>query len=253
MQKNKQSCHLVLSWWWVRGFAHVGVYKALHEHGYIISSISWTSMGSLVGAMIASGLSPYEIESLCTSKSLRKFLDINLSNWWWFFSLNKVMELLQLATQVDVIEDLSLPLCVCVTDVQLAQPRYFAQWDLKKIISASCAVPWLFDPIEYDNTLFIDGGVTDNFPMQWMLHQDQYMIWVHVNPLPKLDDYTIKDISTRAVEIMLWRAVRDCQSQCDIFIEPPALCQINQSLFVDPSEIIQIWYQYATQLLSQKQ
>lgn len=75
------------------------------------------------------------------------------------------------------------------------------------------------------------------------------MIGVHVNPLPVLKKYTVKDVSVISLNILLARDIVTQSKQCDIFIEPTKLVNINQSLFANPKDIIDIGYNYTKLLL----
>lgn len=249
MTDRKQWYHLVLSGGGIRWFAHVWVYKALIESWYTISSVAGTSMGSLIWALIASGKSPAEIEEICTKKSLLEYLDLTFGTDG-ILSAAKIRSTLRKATDVTRIESLQLPFSVCVTDIQSAQALYYTSWDLAKLVSASCAVPWIFKPIYYEGKCLVDGGVTDNMPI--ITNKDQkLMIGVHVNPLPVLKKYTVKDVSVISLNILLARDILEQSKQCEIFIEPPELVHVTQSLFANPQEIITIGYEYTKKLLQQ--
>lgn len=250
MGDKKKSYHLVLSGWWVRWFAHVWVYKALVEEGYVISSVAGTSMWALVGALIASGKSPAEIETICTKKSLLQYLDIT---FWYdgILSCAKIRSTLKKATDVKNIEELQIPLTICVTDIAKAEPLYYTSGDLAKLVSASCAVPGIFKPIYYEDKCLVDGGITNDFPVE-TAPDNMPMIGVHVNPLVVRKKYTLKDISTIWLSILLARDVKEQSTQCEIFIEPPKLKDIEQSIFVEPQKIIDIGYEYTKQLLHNK-
>ena len=75
---------------------------------------------------------------------------------------------------------------------------------------------------------------------------------MHVNPLVVRKKYTLKDISTIGLSILLARDVKAQTKQCEIFIEPPKLKDIEQSLFVDTQKVIDIGYEYTKQLLRNK-
>lgn len=249
MPDIKNWYHLVLSGWGIRWFAHVWVYKALIEAWYTITSVAGTSMWSLIGALIASGKSPEEIEEICIKKSLLEYLDLT----FWsdgILSAKKIRTTLRKATDVTHIEELKLPLTICVTDIQKAQPIYYTSGDLAKLVSASCAVPWIFKPIYYEWKCLVDWWITDNMPI-WTNIDHKPMIGVHVNPLPILKKYTVKDVSVISLNILLARDIEKQSKECDIFIQPPGLVEVTQSLFANPKDIIEIGYKY-TQWLLQK-
>lgn len=107
------------------------------------------------------------------------------------------------------------------------------------MICASCAIPGIFKPIYYDKKCLIDGGITNNFPIE-TAPKNTPIIGVHVNPLTIRKKYTFKDLSMISINVLLARGVKEKSKQCEIFIEPPKLADIDQSLFVNTQEIIDI-------------
>jgi NTE family protein len=144
---------------------------------------------------------------------------------------------------------LQLPFTVCVTNVANAKPLYYCKGDLSALVTASCAVPGIFEPIVYDGQYLIDGGVTDNLPVVTK-PDGSCMIGVHVNPIVPMKSYTAKEISMFSLKILINRDIVRQSKECDIFIEPPLLSEISQSLFADPKKIINIGYEYAMSMLA---
>lgn len=144
-----QFYHLVLSGGGVRGLAHIGMYRALTEAGYRISRVSGTSCGALIGLCIAAGKSPDEIEELFTEHSLFNFLKPAFSSHG-LFSMSIIEKVITKYIPYRDLSELPLPLRVCVCDIRTGEPLYYDTGDIRKLITASCAVPGIFKPVLYD-------------------------------------------------------------------------------------------------------
>ena len=243
---KKDKYHLSLSGWALRWLAHIGVYKALREYGYTIASVEGTSMGALVGVFIAAKKTPQEIEKIFTDKSLYKLLPISFSGDG-LLSLAKITDLLDEVIGYKTIESLPLPLTVCATDYINEKPLYFSHGDIQTLIVASCAIPWIFNTIEYEDTILIDGWIFDNMPVSHA--RGLPIIASHVNPRIFDKFNPVKDIATRSIEMMMSRDIAEHAKKCDLFFEPQELTSLWFGLTADRQEIIDCGYNHAVSLL----
>lgn len=98
-----------------KGFAHLGVIKALSEKGYNWDIISGTSAGALVGVFIADGYTPEEVMAIFISKKKKEFVDLTMP----YIGLSKMThlsDLLKKYIRAKAFEDLKIPLYVVTTD-----------------------------------------------------------------------------------------------------------------------------------------
>ncbi len=130
----------VLSGGGARGVAHIGVLRACAEAGIIPSAISATSAGALVGAFIAAGFTPEELERL-----LREEWRLHLTRWRVLrgerLTQRRIGEFLQANLPVQNFEELRIPLFVTATDMARGGQRIFHQGPLIPALLASSAVP----------------------------------------------------------------------------------------------------------------
>jgi NTE family protein len=189
---------LVLGGGGARGAAHVGVLKVLEEMRIPVDCIAGTSMGSIVGGLYASGMSPAGIEREMRSmpwnelfqdqppredRSFRRKRDDDLYVWKAKPGLGadglKVplavihgqkfdLELNRLTQPVATIRDfdaLPIPYRAVAADLETGQPVVLGKGSLPLSIRASMAVPGGFDPVIIDNRLLVDGGIANNVPV----------------------------------------------------------------------------------------
>lgn len=181
-----------------RGIAHVGVLRALHEMRVPIDVIGGTSMGAVVGGLYASGLSPDEIEAalagvewerILSDTPLRRSLEFRRREddrrYVWEIEMGvdrggiqvpggliagqELGELLRRhtfqAAGIDSFADLPVPFVAVATDIRTGKREVLERGDLATALRASMAIPTIFTPVELDGRLLVDGGLTDNLPV----------------------------------------------------------------------------------------
>ena len=190
---------LVLSGGAAKGFAHVGVLKVLEEMRVPVHLITATSMGSIMGGLYASGLSPQEIEAVMTTVDWnalfrdappREDLDYRRKedDARYLFDMGlgvrldgeviiprgllvgqKIGLLLRRHTlHVSGIQDfdgLPIPYRAVAADIETGEAYVIDHSDLARAMRASMSIPGAFDPVEIDGRLLVDGGVADNMPV----------------------------------------------------------------------------------------
>jgi len=157
---------LALSGGAARGIAHVGVLRALVENGIPIDAISGASAGSLIGGCFAAGLSIERLEKMAASFRWRHTARLSFSRLG--LQSNARMEtFLRANLPVTRFEDLKIPFAAMVTDLRKGSLIVFRdKGDLPFAIRASCAIPFVYAPVEdRDGRLLIDGGIVENLPI----------------------------------------------------------------------------------------
>ncbi len=166
----------------VRGLAHVPLLEALDELGVRPARIAGTSIGAIVGAAYASGLSGAEMRALCLRHIVTRddsLTDIigkraQLRRWLDAFGLERgrggllsaerVFGYLFKGLRVKRFEELAIPLCVVATEYWSARPVVFDSGELLPALRASSAFPGVFAPAEIDGKVLVDGGMVNNVP-----------------------------------------------------------------------------------------
>jgi NTE family protein len=156
---------LVLGGGAARGFAHIGVIKALEAQGIVPDIVVGTSAGSVVGALYASGMSGFELQNVALKMEEDMVVDWTLPNRGVLkgealqgFINQKVKNL--------TIQKLPKPLGVVATDLQSGELVLFRRGDTGIAVRASSAVPGVFQPVEIGGRDYVDGGLTSPVPAQ---------------------------------------------------------------------------------------
>jgi len=160
---------LVLGGGGARGLAHIGILKVLVREQIPIDVISGTSMGGIVGAMHAVGLSPEQMEAEATKRGdigqIFKLVDLQLvgSGLLGGKRIKKmIVEMLGVET---TFADLRLPFAVIATDYNSGREVVLKDGNLADAVRATMSVPGVFEPIEIGGYKLLDGGVLDNVPV----------------------------------------------------------------------------------------
>ena len=167
----KSGVDLVLSSGFLAFARHLGFLKAVDEYQLSVNGICGTSSGAFIAALWASGHSIDDISHELTQKKPLEYLKLTV--WKGLFTLQPMIDFLKKKVP-DRIEDLPMPFGVAVVD-QYKRHRILTQGPLAESVAASCAVPYLFQPIMIEGKLYQDGGVADRLGLSaWQnLHPNQ--------------------------------------------------------------------------------
>ena len=149
-----------------RGWAHLGVIRALNDAGIQLDCVAGTSVGALVGAVYASG----NIDSL--EEVVLKLDWIQIAH---FFDVvfpksglidgNKVADFVRTHVEEINIEELPLPFSAISTDLATGSEVVIQKGDIIEAVRASISVPGIFTPVRKNETILVDGGLVNPVPV----------------------------------------------------------------------------------------
>ena len=163
MEKNVA---LVLSGGGPRGFAYIGAIEELESRGYKITSIAGTSIGSLIGGVYAAGKLDDVKQWLYSLDVWNMFslIDFSLSMNHLVKGDRIISALKDIVPQINI-EDLNIPYKAVATDLYTGEEVVFTSGDLFSAIRASISIPTLFKSVEYNDSLLIDGAMSNCLPI----------------------------------------------------------------------------------------
>lgn len=198
-----QGITLVLGGGGARGYAHIGVIRAIEELGIPIDMVGGTSSGSIAGAAAARGWSAERMERTMTRFG-RRLLDPTLP-------IVSVASGGRMWRAIDEsfgdgagIEDLWLPFFCVSTDLTSAAPVVHRRGRLAQAVRASLSLPGILPPVSVDGHLLIDGGLLDNLPIGVMRRLNGGGRIIAVDVSPRADMGVAEDLDTR---ISGWRVL----------------------------------------------
>jgi NTE family protein len=156
---------LVLGGGAARGFAHIGVIKALEAQGIVPDMVVGTSAGSVVGALYASGMKGFDLQSLALQMEEDMLSDWTLPNRG-VIKGEALQDFINQKVKNLSIQKMPKPLGVVATDLQSGERVLFRQGNTGIAVRASSAVPGVFQPVEISGRDYVDGGLTSPVPVQ---------------------------------------------------------------------------------------
>lgn len=253
--EEKPKIGLVLSGGGAKGFAHIGVLKVIEQAGLEIDYIGGTSMGAVIGGLYAANYSANEIEAIITSIDFKVLLqDILARRQSSFFekqfgehhlisfpvnsqfkiSLPKAIakgqsvynELNQLFEHVNTVtefDQLPIPFFCIATDLETGEAQLLDQGYLPEAIRASASLPTLLAPMEVNGRSYIDGGVSNNFPVDEMRKKGATII-IGVDVQGKLEKKeninSVVDVLNQIINFQIYAKDTVKDKALDIHIKP---------------------------------
>jgi NTE family protein len=282
---------LVLSGGGTKGGAHIGVLKALELHNIKVSYVVGTSVGAVIGAMYATGMSAEDIEQaiaaidwddvlkdepsrpevpiqikrgdfdylvkakLGFSKGQVKF-PLGLAQGQKITGL--LRQLLHNGGQVQQFDDLAIPFRAVATSLDTGEAVVLASGDLPLSVRASMSLPGLFAPVDIDGQYLVDGGVAANLPIDVARQMGaERVIAVDITaPLQGHDTiHSVFGVTQQLINIMTRRNVDEQLSKltaADVLIRPE-VSNINTFDFANIHSAVQPGYLAASQLADKLQ
>lgn len=188
---------LVLSGGGAKGFAHIGVLKVLEQAGVKIDYIGGTSMGAVVGGLYSSGYNATQIDSIFANTNfdelLKDYIPRTTKSFYekrndelyaislpfknfsigipvalskGMYNYNLLTKLTHNVRHIRDFNKLPIPFVCVATDIEKGKEVIINKGYLPQAMLASSAFPTLFSPIELDGKLLVDGGVTNNYPVE---------------------------------------------------------------------------------------
>ncbi len=247
---------LALSGGGARGFAHIGVLKALEDAGLSIDMVAGTSMGCIIGGLYAAGHSPDELERIAngiewdrifiddppraslfvTQKQdevqsvLRfRFRGLALSYPSGLTRAQKLSDLLADLTMAagyraaGDFDNLRVPFRAVVTDMVSGQSIAIGEGDLGEALRASLAVPLIFTPVDKDTMLLADGGLLDNIPVDVVRDMGADVVVAVDVSSPLSNKQQLEKpwaLAEQIIAIMMREPMRTSLASADVVISP---------------------------------
>jgi len=167
-----------------KGLAHIAFLEVLDQLLIKTSAIAGSSIGALVGALYAGGMSGRQLRELATGISLRdlpRFLDAPSLHEFQGIKGKKIEDWLREILPVKNFEDLPMPLKVVATDFWKGEQVVFSTGDIAQAVRASISIPGVFHPREIDGRVLVDGGVVNPVPFELLEKLADYIVAIDVS------------------------------------------------------------------------
>ncbi len=205
-----------------RGLAHLGVLKVLEEEKIPLDFVAGVSVGSIVAAGVAAGMSVQELVDQARALTWKKLGQWNFSPKG-FNRNDRMSEWLEGLLPVSTFEELEIPLRVLATDLRSGKPVILEKGPLFTAIRASCAIPGFYVPVEANGHLLADGYLTCNLPVQQVREMGADIVIGSAIGLDTSEQVKLNNayqILLRSFSIMSSTVQRNSISEADVLIQP---------------------------------
>jgi NTE family protein len=148
-----------------RGFAHIGVIKALEAHGIVPDIVVGTSAGALVGALYAGGYGGFDLQRVALQMDDTIIADWSLPDRG-FIKGEALQSFVNRAVQNRTLDKLNKPFATVVTDLQSGEMVVFRSGNTGMAVRASSSVPGVFQPVSISGREYVDGGLVSPVPVR---------------------------------------------------------------------------------------
>ena len=219
---KRPSVGIALGGGFARGLAHIGVLKVFEENNIPIDYIAGTSVGAVIGAAYASGVSGKELAEIA---ALVRFKDIGryTISRYGLCSNDRLVGLLERVLRVRTFEELRIPLAVTATDFVSGEPVIFRKGDLTDPVRASCAYPGVFTPVQVNGRLMVDGLLAHSVPakpLRKMGAEKVIAIYFNAHWVKQGGPKHVLDVIGQCFSIAQANMACLWQAEADLLIEP---------------------------------
>jgi NTE family protein len=224
-ESPKPKIALVLGGGAARGFAHIGVIRVLEQEKIPIDMIVGTSVGSLIGVIYASDQNSFELEWTAFTLEKDHLFDFGVLGAFTGMGPvrgDKLEEFVRTKVPAANIENLKVPFAAVATDLNRGTRVVLDRGPVAKAVRASSAIPGVFNPVEHQGKLLVDGGVVDNIPIA-VAREKGADIVIAVDISENVTNYNVTnvvDVVLQSVNIMFNQNVEHRKKNADILISP---------------------------------
>ncbi|MBU5688638.1 MAG: patatin-like phospholipase family protein [Candidatus Aenigmarchaeota archaeon] len=197
---------LALSGGGTKGLAHIGVIKVLEKNNIPIDFIAGTSAGAIIGGIYASGTPIKELERKILSLKSRDFLGFILDfskPQGGIVKAERLMNFVKENIKERYIENFKIGFAAVSADISNLKEVVIDKGDVLIAIRASIAYPGLVKPVKIKNSVLVDGGIVNNFPMDVLARKNMdFIIGVKFNSVRKMKDLSYKNVVWRSIKMM---------------------------------------------------
>ncbi len=239
---------LVLGAGSARGFAHIGALKSLDQAGIKPDVVVGCSAGALVGAFVAGGFTPWQIEELALRTRDVEIADLSSGNRRGLLAGDTLARFVNDALKGARIENLRLIYAAVATNLRTGELAMLRSGPVGDAVRASCSIPGIFVPRELDGRELVDGGLVSPLPVRTARGLGcDVVIAVDVGTRPhKAALSGLYEVLLQSFEIM-GRTLADHEAKDADFVIRPDTSTFSGSDFNARREMIQAGYE-ATQL-----
>ena len=223
LRKNPHHIGLALSGGALHGAAHIGVLKILEREGIYPSIVAGTSVGAIIGAAYAAGVSAEDMSLMFRKASWPDLVKLSFHKSLSLFNTQPLEEFIKTKIGNFTFETLPRKFAVITCDLMTGERIVLDKGPVSQAVRASAAFPMILSPVDKDKHLFVDGGVVDNLPAgQVKAMGADYIIGVDLSTSTQLKTrpVNVMEIAVSVMNLMQSRAALQDIPLIDCYINP---------------------------------
>lgn len=212
------------------GLAHVGVLKIIEKEKVPVDMLAGTSMGALIGAFWAVGMTADDIKDIISEFS-KPISNLRLADLTWpkmgLIKGREVRRFLQRKLGDKTFYDVKLPFKIIACDIETREEVIIDKGSLVEAVMASVSIPGVFEPVKIDGRLLVDGGIVNPLPVNVLIRSGAAKIMA-VNTLPSVEDAKISgrraisifDILVNSIQAPAYLLAKASAQNADVYLHP---------------------------------
>ena len=204
-----------------KGFAHIGVIKMLEASGIHPDVVAGTSAGSVVGALYASGMDPFQLQEKAIALDESSIRDVRLFSGG-LVQGQKLQDYVNQQVGQRPLQSLQLPFAAVATQLETGDRIVFVRGNTGQAVRASSSIPGVFEPVEIAGKHYVDGGVVSPVPVDAARQLGADFV-IAVDISSKVDGSNpdgMANIVNQAITIMGQRLGAQELARADVVIRP---------------------------------
>lgn len=221
MAPTKLTIGLALGGGAAKGFAHIGVIKMLEASGIHPAVVAGSSAGSVVGALYASGMDPFQLQQQAFALDETSIRDVRLFSGG-LVQGQKLEDYVNTAINHRSIEQLKRPFAAVATQLETGNRAVFIRGNTGQAVRASSSVPGVFEPVEIGGKHYVDGGVVSPVPVDAARQLGaRFVIAVDISASPSgTNPLGMVNIMGQSITIMGRQLAQQELARADVVIRP---------------------------------
>lgn len=227
-----------------KGLAHIGILKVLERQGIPISFIAGSSIGALIGGLYASGMGADQLEEIAGFTNWRELLSlIDPTIRQGLIRGEKIIRFLEGLVGKKKFQDLTVPFKAIATDLLTGEMVAIDHGEVAIAIRASGAYPLIFQPVEWEGRLLVDGGLSAPVPAEVTREMGAEVILAvnldseHFSMNFRPGPFSYRRIVNNSINALRYHLARENARHADLVINPK-VGVVGWDKFLEPEELI---------------
>ncbi|WP_022955382.1 patatin-like phospholipase family protein [Perlucidibaca piscinae] len=203
-----------------KGFAHIGVLKVLESHGIKARIVTGTSAGSFVGALYASGKTPFQLQDIALKLEESDIRDLTLSSQG-FLAGQKLQDFVNRQVDNQPIQAFPRRFAAVATAMDSGRKVAFNKGNAGQAVRASCSIPNVFVPALINGVRYVDGGLVSPVPVNTAREMGaDIIIAVDISARPSAGRSGLLGTLDQTLNIMSLQALTRELAEAEVVIRP---------------------------------